>query len=65
MYRRNDRNGSRSKKRKRAVDIEGETEREGGAEREGRAEREGEREAEKKSSTNFQNKFLTEISLSE
>ena len=35
------------------VDIEGETE------------REGERDAEKKSSTNFQNKFLTEISLSE
>ena len=41
------------------VDRQGETEREGGAERE------GERDAENKSSANFQNKFLTEISLRE
>ena len=53
MYRRNYRNG-KSRKRKRAVDRDGETEREGGAERE------GEREVEKKSSANFQIKFLTE-----
>ena len=59
MYSRDDRNACRSKSRKRAVDRERETEREGGAGRK------GEREAEKKSSANFQNKFLTEISLRE
>ena len=51
MYRRNYRNG-KSRKRKRAVDREGETEREG---ERGREEVFGQ----------FQNKFLTEISLNE